>query len=635
MKKALLTLTFSLLYILSSYAQTTVPAIISTDQVWDMSGSPYLINQNTYVDTGVTITVMPGVTIESSVGYNLQIHGEFRAIGTSDSMITISTVALYFQENSKPHNFTTGAGSYLKYCNIIGFFSTSLSKGSIYARNSLKIEYCNLTELKDGINVDATFLNTYRIDILNCNFDGSNYIYGYLIRTRKNIIFNIHNSIFQNSGNLFIDGTVNFTNNIVRNLNSVTSYFYDTTNITCNLFRNIDYGINMRIDGVKKLNFNYNTLDSMGYLSFNPMLLIYSAKQNNFTANNNNFMRYTGTAEKIDLTLNNSNPSTSDTIDFKDNYWGSSDSTTIESYISDYKDNINLRGKANIANFKSSAINSCSYNTQCGEADFDFEVHDSIVEFSDKSTGTAYTVRWTFGDGNESNAKLTTFAHSYLDTGDYTVCLYIYNDFGFLCDSICKTISVGNSLELCEAKYYIAIDTTIEKTIFIIDDSYLINPDTKYNWNFGDGNSTNTKYPVHYYATIGKYNLCLLIQDSSSKCYSTYCDDINVLQNGVTLKVMSSEDITNIKNNLSIGKLSVFPNPSTGAFNIRFNSYVSAEAQISVINHLGQIVYISAISSLEGLVLANIDLSGQANGIYYLQVKLGDSTQKMILILNQ
>lgn len=634
MKKTLLTLTFSVLYILSSYAQTTVPAIISTNQVWDISGSPYIINQNTFVDTGVTITVMPGVKIESSIGYNLQIHGCFRAIGTSDSMITISTVALYFQENSKPHNFATGSGSYLKYCNIIGFYSTSLSKGSLYARNSLKVENCNLTELKDGINVDATFLNTYRIDILNCNFDGSNYIYGYLIRTRKNIVFNIHNCVFQNSGNLFVDGTVNFTNNIVRNLYSVTSYFYDTTNITCNLFSKINYGITMRINGVKKLNFHYNTLDSMGYLPYYPMLQIYAAYKNNFSANNNNFLRRASTSEKIKFNLNNPNPSKSDTIDFKDNYWGSNDSTTIESYISDYGDNINTFGRANIKKFKSSAITSCSYNTQCAEADFDFEVHDSTVEISDKSTGTGYSVRWTFGDGNQSNAKLATFSHSYQDTGKYTICLYIYNDFGFLCDSICKTVSIGN-YELCEAKYFIAIDTTIEKTIFIIDDSYLINPDTKYNWNFGDGNSTDSKYPVHVYNAIGKYNVCLLIQDSSSKCYSTFCDDINVLSNGVTLKIMSSEDITNIKNNLSIGKLTVFPNPSTGAFNIRFNSYVFAEAEISVINHLGQVVFINTINSIEGLVLTNIDLSEQANGIYYLQVKLGDNTQKMILILNQ
>jgi hypothetical protein len=68
-------------------SQTTLPALITSNQVWDLSGSPYIINQNTYIDTGVRIIVKPGVEVKSTGNFNVNINGEFQAIGKWDSII--------------------------------------------------------------------------------------------------------------------------------------------------------------------------------------------------------------------------------------------------------------------------------------------------------------------------------------------------------------------------------------------------------------------------------------------------------------------------------------------------------------------------------------------------------------------
>ena len=44
-------------------AQTTVPAIIDSSQVWTNAGSPYYINQNTLIDSNSSVVVLPGVEI--------------------------------------------------------------------------------------------------------------------------------------------------------------------------------------------------------------------------------------------------------------------------------------------------------------------------------------------------------------------------------------------------------------------------------------------------------------------------------------------------------------------------------------------------------------------------------------------
>jgi PKD repeat protein len=54
------------------------------------------------------------------------------------------------------------------------------------------------------------------------------------------------------------------------------------------------------------------------------------------------------------------------------------------------------------------------------------------------------------------------------------------------------------------------------------------NGDLKYYWNFGDGNFSNRKDPVHAFTNAGKYAVCMMAVDAANNCSDVYCDSIQI-----------------------------------------------------------------------------------------------------------
>ncbi len=149
--------------------------------------------------------------------------------------------------------------------------------------------------------------------------------------------------------------------------------------------------------------------------------------------------------------------------------------------------------------------------------------------------GIPDTWYWDFGDGNTST--LQNPVHTYLDDGDYLVCLTITGtgSQGSSCESTdCQYINVGNWPNDCEAAfwYYPIGDTNNPGggwnglNIQFLDMSYG-NPDT-WVWSFGDGTSSNEQNPQHLYSEEGTYDVCLSISNSIDSCESTFCEEIFV-----------------------------------------------------------------------------------------------------------
>lgn len=79
--------------------------------------------------------------------------------------------------------------------------------------------------------------------------------------------------------------------------------------------------------------------------------------------------------------------------------------------------------------------------------------------------------------------------------------------------------------------------------------------------------------------------------------------------------------------------LSVFPNPSTGLFNVEIDALISELYTVNVIDLQGRIVMTQNFDAEKGLQQFNIDMSGQPKGIYMLTVSNKDSKsiQKLII----
>ncbi|NVN96027.1 MAG: PKD domain-containing protein [Bacteroidetes bacterium] len=126
--------------------------------------------------------------------------------------------------------------------------------------------------------------------------------------------------------------------------------------------------------------------------------------------------------------------------------------------------------------------------------------------FTDMSIDSGYSInswQWNFGDVSMSNN--TNPIHLYNNAGIYTAKLLISNIYGCL-DSVSKNVIidtipypnfVANAVCLGNNTIFSDISTTTGASI------------TSWQWNFGDGDTSNAQHPQHLYHNSGVFNVTL------------------------------------------------------------------------------------------------------------------------------
>ena len=103
--------------------------------------------------------------------------------------------------------------------------------------------------------------------------------------------------------------------------------------------------------------------------------------------------------------------------------------------------------------------------------------------------------------------------------------------------------------------------------------------------------------------------------------------------NGPRVGLLSSNGCTPVGiNEFNLqNTFNVYPNPSDGDFNIRFNNYTHGNITINVVNLLGATIKVINSASVD---MVNINLSELDNGVYYLQIisNKNTSTKKIFVI---
>ena len=148
----------------------------------------------------------------------------------------------------------------------------------------------------------------------------------------------------------------------------------------------------------------------------------------------------------------------------------------------------------------------------------DFSVNDSFqcvnaqqFNFTANASAAAglSTFTWKWGDGNKTNvaATVTNANHSYTTSGIYTVRLIATTTQGCI-DSAAHSIVVWpkpnmsyniNDTDQCVNSQFFSFTNTSSVSSGFND----------YNWNFGDGQFSNTTSPTHTYADTGVYKVTL------------------------------------------------------------------------------------------------------------------------------
>jgi len=130
-----------------------------------------------------------------------------------------------------------------------------------------------------------------------------------------------------------------------------------------------------------------------------------------------------------------------------------------------------------------------------------------------------------------------------------------------------------------------------------------------WSWDFGDGFTSTTQNASHTYASSGTYTVCLT---SSSACAS---DNTCIVVTVVTVGLEES----------MLDNLKLFPNPTEGILNISIPANVEQDMIFTIYNILGEVVFETSASKLEGETLNggqkrySIDLGYLANGSYLLK----------------
>ncbi|HUR30334.1 MAG TPA: T9SS type A sorting domain-containing protein, partial [Saprospiraceae bacterium] len=120
-------------------------------------------------------------------------------------------------------------------------------------------------------------------------------------------------------------------------------------------------------------------------------------------------------------------------------------------------------------------------------------------------------------------------------------------------------------------------------------------------WNTGDTTQTL------FVETPGLYQV--IVTDSSG------CTASDVIYVEIITEVI---ELSNSK------YLQIYPNPTKGVFTISGDLHDPDQLSLKITNSLGQIVYNSPQQNIEAKFAKVIDLKGIGNGIYYLQISLGE-----------
>ena len=362
-------LTFASLLSASLAAQTNVAAIISSNQTWSPFGSPYLIDQNVLIDSGVSVNILPGTTVKCS-GYNrIFVNGELEANGTKDSMVIMENVHIDFNKKCQGYNFITSSGSHFNYTwfkgdGMSGTNTIKLSDVSLLISNS-RFTNCYYCIYAYGSSYDVSLIR-----VLNTRFESDNGYGSPTSASGEHLSLEMDQCSVYNMCNLYVPSKFKLTRST---LNKMTCYggirimngsriSRGNTHIACNTFKNFKSSVldAYNLDTSTTVNILDNTFDSADvfinfYLSSITTPYNYAVSGNNFLSAKLYDVKFTGSSQTAGQFIGHN---------MRNNYWGSTDSATIAAGIYDFNDDITASYKVDFSNYLSSANSTCStFNT--------------------------------------------------------------------------------------------------------------------------------------------------------------------------------------------------------------------------------------------------------------------------------
>ncbi len=217
------------------------------------------------------------------------------------------------------------------------------------------------------------------------------------------------------------------------------------------------------------------------------------------------------------------------------------------------------------------------------------------------------TYKWSFGNGDSS--ALISPEITYTAAGPYSITLKAENGNGCIDE---ETISIN--------VFETPVVTILASSANTGNGGFKFATNTTgtgytYFWLFGDGASSTQQNPDYRYYDDGLKFVKLRVTTPNG-CSSTATDTVAINMLGI--------------DNINSAAINVYPNPSAGRFIVDLNAVNNSDIKlINVTDMLGRVVASNIALATNGT--AEVDLTAQAAGIYYLNVSTSNGLQTVKL----
>ena len=224
-----------------------------------------------------------------------------------------------------------------------------------------------------------------------------------------------------------------------------------------------------------------------------------------------------------------------------------------------------------------------------------------VVEFSDNSDGAISTWNWTFEGGDPMTSNSPNPTVTYNSAGVFKVSLIVANQFGIDTIEMDSLIAVANPPQ---ADFAFVVDSNTVTFQNTSSDGLV------YFWDYGDGFQVSEFENIHVYDTSGDYNVQLVAVNS--------CGLDTIIQ------VISISPITSINNELAFEKLSLFPNPNNGQFQLQIDGLRANNLDVTILNVLGQNIIQRKLEVNNGYKNEDFNLSAHSRGVFLIRIAEGN-----------
>jgi hypothetical protein len=109
---------------------------------------------------------------------------------------------------------------------------------------------------------------------------------------------------------------------------------------------------------------------------------------------------------------------------------------------------------------------------------------------------------------------------------------------------------------------------------------------------------------------------------------------VKVTNNGCTSSASANVTINGVGiEELADGLFTIYPNPSSGEFNVEFEAVGGETYALTIFDEMGKLVYESTIENQSGAYAHEVKLNEVASGIYTISLKTGslESNKKIVI----